>query len=317
MRLHAAYAVVFSGFGLSDAAALDSLPADLILEETYVGQTSDSSQAIPIGPYQNGFVTFVTVDGHIAIAAYRSAPSPTLTILEHFQEHILGQGYEVLFRCHQKTCGGFDFRASIDIVHAPAMFVDLSDYRHITAERQNANGRQLISILVSRSADAGHVQLILATELKLPDQSPLVGLPSPTTNSNDKQGDSSTDSFAENLKENGYVVLENLRFESGSAELGDGNYRELDDIAKFIAKYPNSLIVLVGHTDARDSLESNIKLSQRRAESVLQRLVDSHGVTNDRISAEGIGYLAPRASNASPEGRQSNRRVVAILLSID
>ena len=73
--------------------------------------------------------------------------------------------------------------------------------------------------------------------------------------------------------------------------------------------------MLVGHTDAVGALEGNIRLSKKRAEAVMRRLIDGYGVDPVQLSAEGIGYLSPRASNATEEGRRLNRRVEVVLLS--
>jgi len=74
-------------------------------------------------------------------------------------------------------------------------------------------------------------------------------------------------------------------------------------------------IALVGHTDTVGALDSNIALSQARAEAVRTRLVEEHGVAPERIEAHGIGFLAPRASNRSEAGRDSNRRVEAVVIA--
>jgi OOP family OmpA-OmpF porin len=81
---------------------------------------------------------------------------------------------------------------------------------------------------------------------------------------------------------------------------------------------PNQSIVLVGHTDSRGSLESNIKLSKERAISV-QALLNTQfpDIEPGRINADGIGYLAPVASNQTITGRELNRRVEVILIPVE
>ena len=70
--------------------------------------------------------------------------------------------------------------------------------------------------------------------------------------------------------------------------------------------------MLVGHTDAEGSLEANRALSERRALAVVERLVASHGIAPERLRAEGVGYLVPRAPNTTEEGRARNRRVEVV-----
>ena len=57
------------------------------------------------------------------------------------------------------------------------------------------------------------------------------------------------------------------------------------------------------------SLDLNAKLSQARAEAVMQSLVSQHGIAAARLAARGVGPLAPVASNDTEEGRARNRRV--------
>ncbi len=73
-------------------------------------------------------------------------------------------------------------------------------------------------------------------------------------------------------------------------------------------------IMLVGHTDSVGGLDPNIALSRDRAASVRQRLIDAYGVAPNRLEAQGMGYLAPIASNLTAQGRETNRRVEAVLL---
>jgi OOP family OmpA-OmpF porin len=75
--------------------------------------------------------------------------------------------------------------------------------------------------------------------------------------------------------------------------------------------------VLVGHTDATGGLEINISVSRRRAASVVERLVAAYNVPRAQIAAEGVGYLAPRATNLTDAGRTANRRVEAVLVGAE
>jgi outer membrane protein OmpA-like peptidoglycan-associated protein len=86
-------------------------------------------------------------------------------------------------------------------------------------------------------------------------------------------------------------------------------------VADWLRANPDGTVALVGHTDASGSLAANVALSERRAEAVAQVLVDSHGVDRTRISAEGVGFLSPLATNQTEEGRQKNRRVEVIVTS--
>ena len=81
------------------------------------------------------------------------------------------------------------------------------------------------------------------------------------------------------------------------------------EIAKLLKADPNLKVYVVGHTDNTASLDLNLKLSRERAEAVAQALVSGHGIDAGRLIGQGVGPLAPVASNDSEEGRAKNRRV--------
>ncbi|NBC95095.1 MAG: OmpA family protein, partial [Deinococcus-Thermus bacterium] len=117
------------------------------------------------------------------------------------------------------------------------------------------------------------------------------------------------------LEADGHAVLWDLDFRTGETALGPGPFGSLDALAAYLRARPEVRVVLVGHTDAEGALAANVDLSRRRARAARDRLVADHGIAPGRLSAEGVGYLAPIASNASPEGRERNRRVEVVKAS--
>jgi len=86
---------------------------------------------------------------------------------------------------------------------------------------------------------------------------------------------------------------------------------ELDRVANFMKLYPNVTAEIEGHTDSFGSDAYNIRLSQRRAKSVVRALI-SRGVEGSRLTPVGYGERRPIATNADAEGRQRNRRVIGV-----
>jgi len=86
-------------------------------------------------------------------------------------------------------------------------------------------------------------------------------------------------------------------------------------VANFLKEYPDTTVVLEGHTDSKGSEEYNLDLSKKRAESVKKYLVDKFGILASRISTRGFGESQPVATNETEEGRQQNRRVVANIMT--
>ncbi len=88
---------------------------------------------------------------------------------------------------------------------------------------------------------------------------------------------------------------------------------EIKQVADFMRSYPNTHAEIEGHTDSLGSAEYNTDLSQRRAGSVRQYLIDKLEVDASRLTAKGYGPSRPVADNATAEGRTKNRRVVATI----
>ena len=100
----------------------------------------------------------------------------------------------------------------------------------------------------------------------------------------------------------------NITFKSDSAELDPSFYKVLNSVNVVVKKYNKTVVEVAGHTDSTGAAEYNQKLSERRANSVAQYL-ESQGLANNRVVTVGAGETKPIADNATPEGRQANRRV--------
>ena len=99
-----------------------------------------------------------------------------------------------------------------------------------------------------------------------------------------------------------------VTFDHDSDAVRPGLYNELDRIAQVMIKYPQTSILVAGHTDSTGSTQYNQKLSERRAVSVKNILVQ-RGVQQYRITTVAYGENQPVATNDTAEGRQMNRRV--------
>jgi outer membrane protein OmpA-like peptidoglycan-associated protein len=100
----------------------------------------------------------------------------------------------------------------------------------------------------------------------------------------------------------------NITFDSDRAELKPQFYNTLNSVVEVFAEYKQTLIDVVGHTDADGSDEYNYDLSRRRAASVAQYM-SSQQLDPNRFSVEGHGERDPIASNATSSGKAQNRRV--------
>jgi OmpA-OmpF porin, OOP family len=115
--------------------------------------------------------------------------------------------------------------------------------------------------------------------------------------------------FSNDLKTTGHVAVYGIYFDSGKSVIKPESAQAIGEIAKLLAGEPGLKVYVVGHTDNVGGVDGNMKLSQDRAEAVLQALVRDHGVAAGRLKASGCGPFAPVASNDAEEGRAKNRRV--------
>lgn len=115
--------------------------------------------------------------------------------------------------------------------------------------------------------------------------------------------------FQSGLKASGHVEVPGIYFDTGKSELKTESDAAVEEIAKLLKADPALKVYVVGHTDNVASLDLNTKLSQARAEAVVQALVTRHGIAAARLIGRGVGPLTPVASNDSEEGRARNRRV--------
>lgn len=106
-----------------------------------------------------------------------------------------------------------------------------------------------------------------------------------------------------------------LLFDFNSATVKPTAAQNLTNLANSLKEYPNTDVVIVGHTDSVGTYQYNQDLSERRARAAANYLI-SRGVPASRIRASGLGETEPIASNDTEQGRAQNRRVeVAIFAS--
>ena len=105
-----------------------------------------------------------------------------------------------------------------------------------------------------------------------------------------------------------------LTFEPASAKIVGDPHGALAEVAALITQYPETTVVIEGHTDDRGPPKANLKMSKARADAVAKVLIDDLGIDASRVSTKGYGKTRPIATNATKEGRERNRRVVAVVL---
>ena len=110
-----------------------------------------------------------------------------------------------------------------------------------------------------------------------------------------------------------YCVTLHIEFDIDKALIRPEYHDEVAKVGDFLKKYPDTTAVIEGHTDNVGTPEHNLDLSQRRAESVVNYLVEKFGIERSRLTAKGYGEARPVADNSTNEGKQKNRRIEAVI----
>ena len=120
------------------------------------------------------------------------------------------------------------------------------------------------------------------------------------------------------LLDTGMIRLQDVNFASGKAVLTPDSYPSLDEVGKILSKWPELRVEIGGHTDSQGAAATNLKLSQQRAQAVLDYLKQKFGDTHaDQFTAKGYGESKPIAPNTTQLGRAKNRRVEFVVLNKD
>lgn len=291
--------------------ALDfTLPATA--RQTVERNTGPDIYAAPVGVFADGSVPTLRIEGDVARSAWR-LDSPGLTpfqVMRPLRAQLEEAGFDLVLDCDQDACGGFDFRFATETLPGPNMYVNIRAFHFVTGLRgADGEGQEAVTLFASTSATSAYVQIIHAgaASAAQPRVETTAGVPI-TTDAEIAGG------LAAQLLARGSAVLSDLDFGTGNTELGPGPFASLGELAAFLAAEPELRVALVGHTDTVGGLEPNIAISRQRAASVRARLIEEFSVSPDRMDAEGMGYLAPVASNLDAAGRDANRRVEVVLL---
>jgi OOP family OmpA-OmpF porin len=104
-----------------------------------------------------------------------------------------------------------------------------------------------------------------------------------------------------------------INFDFDSSKVQEQYFADLNELAEFLKRFSDLQVDVDGHTDSVGSESYNQQLSQRRAQAVVDVLVNEFGIARDRLDPIGFGESQPVASNDTAEGRAMNRRVMATL----
>jgi OmpA-OmpF porin, OOP family len=273
---------------------------------------------IPLGPSINPLVEkrhyakVDTVEGARTRLLYIAPRERTsLEVMRNYKEALRAGGFKTLFECNPDTCG--------DTIEQP--FLELNSSRRLTANQtmEYAFGagvtdpRMLVAKL-ARPQGSTHAIVFVAYQENVvsPAASERVAVFVDVVESGTMEQRMTTvqaSELATNLAREGRQALYGIYFDFDKADIKPESKPQLQQIAKALQADSKLKVYVVGHSDNQGALDYNVGLSQRRAEAVARALTTQYGVAATRMTARGLGPLAPVTSNGTEDGRAKNRRV--------
>ncbi len=110
-----------------------------------------------------------------------------------------------------------------------------------------------------------------------------------------------------------YCSILDIQFDINQDDIQREGKEKFSVVGTFMNKYPDTTALIEGHSDNVGASEQNMKLSQQRAESVVNYLVENAHIARSRLTAVGYGETHPIADNATEEGKRQNRRTGAVI----
>lgn len=111
------------------------------------------------------------------------------------------------------------------------------------------------------------------------------------------------------LSTQGRIAIYSIYFDIGESEVKAESTKALEEIAEYLNSNKAQKVIVVGHTDNTGDFDSNIKLSNERAEAVIEKLITQYNVDKMQLKPYGVGSVSPITSNSTENGRAKNRRV--------
>lgn len=122
------------------------------------------------------------------------------------------------------------------------------------------------------------------------------------------------ESIAQALRRDGRVVLLGLDFYPGGATLQPASAAAVRTLGALLAANPDLTLVVVAHTDSLGEFYTNKRLSEQRAQALVDALMREHAVAPARLAASGVGSAAPIAAGTGEDSRALNRRIELIVV---
>lgn len=242
----------------------------------------------------------LTLEGRVTRITYESPRErSTLEVMRAYREALTANDFEILFECDAAACGGRAFNHAV-VPYDLTFSENHEGQRYVAAHKAAPEGDVHVAIYTVKAYSiGGERNNRVYTQVDVIEQEPreteVVVV--------------EADEMAEQIAAEGRVALYGIYFDTDGARIQAESRPALDEVGELLSTQSDLRLLVVGHTDNQGGFDYNIDLSQRRAAAVVEALATEYGVARDRLKPWGVGFTAPVASNATNEGRASNRRV--------
>jgi OmpA-OmpF porin, OOP family len=310
----------------ADGAA-DSVFTGRYEGSTIVGQTFSKFDKLelPAGPADvkaKAFTKMLTQKGTVQRTLY-VAPEErsSLDVFGNYIDSIKAKGFSVVFECDGKACGAnfkdlkYKFNDTESVVISEGadsrrtqvsrgMFSKIIDPRYALLSMGSGGQETYIAVFAAQNmgGSSGDISKALRGRVGV-----LIEIVEPGTRE-DKIITLTADQLGTGLSTDGRVVIYGLYFDFDQATIKPESAPQLAEMVAYLKADAKARVYVVGHTDSKGKLDYNINLSTARAEAVTAALVKA-GIDGGRLSAKGLGPLAPLATNQTDDGQAKNRRV--------
>jgi OmpA-OmpF porin, OOP family len=309
--------------GATDHPLIGRYTGSIILSRT---QKSFDEVTLPSGPgaaSEKKFSTTVTAQGTVSRFIYIAPQGrSSLEVAANFVDSLTGKGYAPVFQCAAAACGD-NFAAlkyhwdrpdtkviAQNYDHVRKLLIDaafdqVSDLRYGLYKKTTADGDSYAAIFtgVHQNGGFGDYSAALADRAGV-----LLEIVEPKAMDR-RMEVVSADAIGGTMASTGKAVFYGIQFDFDKAEIKAESEPQLAEMAKFLKANAALRAFVVGHTDNKGTLQYNVDLSNKRADSVVKSLAGKYGIDAKRLTPRGLGPLAPVASNRAEEGQAKNRRV--------
>ncbi|TLU72135.1 OmpA family protein [Lichenicoccus roseus] len=272
----------------------------------------DEQATLPTGPFRDfGFAGVRTIDGEVSRHAYVVPRMvSTMEVMRFFHDALQGAGFTTSYSCSGAGptggCGGFGFGELLTqpMVEAHAgeaggLIIDFlhpvgDDIRYVLASADRPGARVTLALAIARHVGREPGIFIETVREPTPIRQPAATAPL----------------IAAALRTQGHIALYGLRFMADTAVLASGWRPVLAPAAALLQANPDMRLMVVGHTgDDRQTVADAMRLSDARANRVMQVLVANWRIPAGQVTAMGVGPAAPLTADDDTAGQALNRRI--------